>query len=168
VHESKTGLARRLLRESERAPPSAQTAQVARVSGSLALGHQRRGIAGASSIRLFAGQNGLGDALGTRFSRRAEVGPAPRQSAGSLAKFTVIRRASSRVSRFGRRATRRSNMSGIGGEAEVRAPSTSSPMVRTDSISATREACDAPCTSQTQNFDRAASIGFNDQGSSGI
>ena len=30
------------------------------------------------------------------------------------------------------------------------------------------EACDAPCTSQTQNFDRAASIGFNDQGSSGM
>ena len=33
---------------------------------------------------------------------------------------TVIRRASSRVSRFGRRAVRRSDMSGIAGEAEVR------------------------------------------------
>ena len=37
-----------------------------------------------------------------------------------LVKFTVNRRASSRVSPFGRRATRRSNMSGIGGEVEVR------------------------------------------------
>jgi hypothetical protein len=37
-----------------------------------------------------------------------------------LAKFTVIRRASSRVSRFVRRAMRRSDTSGIGGEAEVR------------------------------------------------
>jgi hypothetical protein len=42
-----------------------------------------------------------------------------RSSSGSLAKFTANRRASSRVSRFGRRATRRSDMSGIGGEAEV-------------------------------------------------
>jgi hypothetical protein len=40
-----------------------------------------------------------------------------RSSSGSLAKFTVIRRASC-VSRFGRRAVRRINMSGIGGEAE--------------------------------------------------
>jgi len=38
-----------------------------------------------------------------------------RCSSGSLAKFTVIRRASSRVSRFGRGAVRRSDMSGIGG-----------------------------------------------------
>jgi hypothetical protein len=38
-----------------------------------------------------------------------------------LAKFTATMRcASSRVSRFGRRAVRRSDMSGIGGEAEVR------------------------------------------------
>ena len=67
-------------REEAGASERANGPMVARVSGSLALGHQRRGIAGASSIRLFAGQNGLGDALGTRFSRRAEVGPAPRQS----------------------------------------------------------------------------------------
>ena len=43
-----------------------------------------------------------------------------RNSPSSLAKFTAIRRASSRVSRFGRRAVRRSDMSEIGGEAEVR------------------------------------------------
>jgi hypothetical protein len=43
-----------------------------------------------------------------------------RALSGSLAKFTAIRRASSRVSRFGRRAMRRSDMSGIWGEAEVR------------------------------------------------
>ena len=43
-----------------------------------------------------------------------------RSSSGSLAKFTAICRASSRVSRFGRRAVRRSDMSEIGGEAEVR------------------------------------------------
>jgi hypothetical protein len=48
------------------------------------------------------------------------IGGDPRSSSGSLAKFTVIRRASSRVSRFARRATRRSDMSGIGEEAEVR------------------------------------------------
>ena len=41
-------------------------------------------------------------------------------SSGNLAKFTANRRASSCVSRFGRRAVRRSNMSGIGGEAEAR------------------------------------------------
>jgi hypothetical protein len=41
-------------------------------------------------------------------------------SSGSLVKFAAMRRASSRVSRFGRRAVRRSNMSEIGGEAEVR------------------------------------------------
>jgi hypothetical protein len=39
---------------------------------------------------------------------------------GSLAKFAAMRRASSRVSRFGRRAVRRSDMSGIWAEAEVR------------------------------------------------
>ena len=39
---------------------------------------------------------------------------------GSLVKFAAMRRASSHVSRFGRRAVRRSDMSGIGGEAEVR------------------------------------------------
>src|ERR1700719_3442777 len=47
----------------------------------------------------------------------------PRLSAAtdavSLAKFTAIRRASSRVSQFGRRAVRRSGMSGIGEEVEV-------------------------------------------------
>ena len=43
-----------------------------------------------------------------------------RNSTSNLAKFTVIRRASSRVSRFGRGAVRRSDTSGIGGEAEVR------------------------------------------------
>jgi hypothetical protein len=43
-----------------------------------------------------------------------------RSSSGSLAKFTANRCASSRVSRFGRRAMRRSDMSGIGGEGEVR------------------------------------------------
>ena len=48
------------------------------------------------------------------------IGGDPRSSSGSLVKFTAIRRASSRVSRFGRRAVRRSDMSGIGGEAEVR------------------------------------------------
>jgi hypothetical protein len=39
-----------------------------------------------------------------------------RSSSGSLAKFAVMRRASSRVSRFGRRAVRRSDTSGIGGD----------------------------------------------------
>jgi hypothetical protein len=34
-----------------------------------------------------------------------------------LANFAVIRRASSRVSRFGRRAVRRSDTSGIGGRS---------------------------------------------------
>jgi hypothetical protein len=54
-------------------------------------------------------------------SRHASlIGGGPRSSSGSLAKFTVIRRASSRVSRFGRRAVRRSDMSGIGAEAEAR------------------------------------------------
>ena len=48
------------------------------------------------------------------------LAPSRRNSSGSLAKFAVMRRASSRVSRFGRRAARRSNVSGIGGEAEVR------------------------------------------------
>jgi len=43
-----------------------------------------------------------------------------RSSSGNLAKFTANRRASSRVSRFGRRAVRRSDTSGIGGEAEAR------------------------------------------------
>jgi len=52
--------------------------------------------------------------------RASLVGGGARSSSGSLAKFTVIRRASSRISRFGRRAMRRSDTSGIGGEAEVR------------------------------------------------
>jgi ABC-type dipeptide/oligopeptide/nickel transport system ATPase component len=43
----------------------------------------------------------------------------PASSSGRLA-FTANRRASSRVSRFGRRAIRRSDTSGIGGEAEAR------------------------------------------------
>ena len=42
------------------------------------------------------------------------IGGDPRSSSGSLAKFTVIRGASSRVSRFGRRAVRRSDMFGLG------------------------------------------------------
>jgi hypothetical protein len=41
-----------------------------------------------------------------------------RSSSGSLAKFIANHRASSRVIRFGRRAVRRRDMSGIGGEAE--------------------------------------------------
>ena len=48
------------------------------------------------------------------------IGVAPRSISGSLAKFTAMRRASSRVRRFGRRAVRRSDTSEIGGEAEVR------------------------------------------------
>ena len=48
------------------------------------------------------------------------IGGGRRSSSGSLAKATVIGRSSSRVSRFGRGAVRRSGMSGIGGEAEVR------------------------------------------------
>ena len=48
------------------------------------------------------------------------IGARPRSSSGSLASFTVIRCASSRVSRFDRRAARRSDTSGIGVEAEVR------------------------------------------------
>ena len=47
------------------------------------------------------------------------MAPCRRSSSGSLAQFTVIRRASSRVSRSGRRAIRRSDTSGIGGEAEA-------------------------------------------------
>jgi hypothetical protein len=43
-----------------------------------------------------------------------------RSSSGSLVKFAAMRRASSCVSRFARRAVRRSDMSGIGGEMEVR------------------------------------------------
>ncbi len=42
------------------------------------------------------------------------IGGGPRRSSGRLAKFTANCRASSRVSRFGRRAVRHSNMSGIG------------------------------------------------------
>jgi hypothetical protein len=42
-----------------------------------------------------------------------------RSSSGGLVKFTAMRRASSRVSRFGRRAVRRSEMSEIGGEPEA-------------------------------------------------
>ena len=49
------------------------------------------------------------------------IGGGPRSSSGSLAKFTVIRRASSRVSRFGRRAVRRSDMSEIGGKRKCAA-----------------------------------------------
>ena len=45
----------------------------------------------------------------------------PTQQLRQLGKFTVIRRTSSRVSRFGRRAMRRSEMSEIGGEAECTA-----------------------------------------------
>jgi len=48
------------------------------------------------------------------------IGGDRRNSPSSLAKFTANRRASSRLSRFGRRAMRRSDMSGIGGEVEVR------------------------------------------------
>jgi hypothetical protein len=44
-------------------------------------------------------------------------GAGPRSSSGSLAKFTAICRASSCVSRFGRRAVRRSDTSGIGGRS---------------------------------------------------
>ena len=43
-----------------------------------------------------------------------------RNSSGSLAMLAAMRRASSRVSRFGRRAVRRSATPEIGGEAEVR------------------------------------------------
>jgi hypothetical protein len=42
------------------------------------------------------------------------IGGDRRSSSGSFAKFTVICRASSRVSRFGRRTVRRSNAFGIG------------------------------------------------------
>jgi hypothetical protein len=42
------------------------------------------------------------------------IGGDRRSSFGNLAKFAVNRRASSRVSRFGRRAMRRSDTSGIG------------------------------------------------------
>ena len=48
------------------------------------------------------------------------IGGYRRRSSGNLVKFAAIRRASSRVSRFRRRATRRCDMSEIGGEAEVR------------------------------------------------
>jgi len=48
------------------------------------------------------------------------IGGGPRSSSGSLAKFAAMPRALSRVSRFGRRAVRRSDMSEIGREAEVR------------------------------------------------
>jgi hypothetical protein len=43
------------------------------------------------------------------------IGGDRRSNSGSLAKFTANRRASSGVSRFGRRSVRRSDMSGIGG-----------------------------------------------------
>jgi len=45
------------------------------------------------------------------------IGGDRRSSSGSLAKFTANRRTSSRVSRFGRRAVQRSDMSGIGGRS---------------------------------------------------
>jgi hypothetical protein len=51
---------------------------------------------------------------------RLDGRPRGNRSSGSLAKFTGSRSASSRVSRFGRRAVRRSDTSGIGGEAEAR------------------------------------------------
>jgi len=49
------------------------------------------------------------------------IGGDRRSSSGSLAKFTVIRRASSRVSRYRRRAARRSDMSEIGGKRKCAA-----------------------------------------------
>ena len=58
--------------------------------------------------------------FGRQFLPRTVNQKALRSSSGSLAKFTAIRRASSCVSRFGRRAVRRSDMSGIGREAEAR------------------------------------------------
>jgi hypothetical protein len=48
------------------------------------------------------------------------IGGDRRSSSGNSAKFTAICRASSRVSRLGRRAMRRSDMCGIGREAEAR------------------------------------------------
>jgi hypothetical protein len=48
------------------------------------------------------------------------IGGGPRSSSGNSAKFTANRRASSRVSRFGRRAMQRCDSSGIGGKTEVR------------------------------------------------
>jgi hypothetical protein len=48
-------------------------------------------------------------------SHASLIGGDRRSSSGSLAKFAAIRRASSRVSRFGRRATRRSKASSKGG-----------------------------------------------------
>ena len=44
---------------------------------------------------------------------------AARRASAIDAKFTAMRRASSRVSRFGRPAVRRSDTSGLGGEAEA-------------------------------------------------
>jgi hypothetical protein len=58
--------------------------------------------------------------FGRQFLPRTVNQKALRSSSGNLAKFTANRRASSRVSRFGRRAVRRSDTSGIGGEVEVR------------------------------------------------
>ena len=53
--------------------------------------------------------------LGLRLDGR----PRGNCGSGSLVKFAAMRRASSRVSRFGRRAVRRSDISGIGGQVEV-------------------------------------------------
>jgi len=58
--------------------------------------------------------------LRLRPCRASLIGGDQRSNTGSLVKFAAIRRASSRVSRFGRRAVRRSGMSEIGGEEEVR------------------------------------------------
>jgi hypothetical protein len=44
------------------------------------------------------------------------IGGGPCNDSGSLVKFAAMRRASSRVSRFGRRAMRRSDISRVGKE----------------------------------------------------
>jgi hypothetical protein len=83
-------------------------------------------LTAAGNVRTFvvssAGKGDPGSALvpsmlgfGHQFLPPAVNQKALRSSFGSLAKFAAMRRASSRVSRFGRRAMRRSNMSGIGG-----------------------------------------------------
>jgi hypothetical protein len=58
--------------------------------------------------------------FGHQFLPRTVNQKALRSNSGNLAKFTANRRASLRVNRFGRRAMRRCDTSGIGGEAEVR------------------------------------------------
>ena len=80
----------------------------------------RRRRAAPAQCPLICGRLASSAPCGRHALPSSAYGDDRRSSSCSLAKFTAICRASSCVSRFGRRAMRRSDMSEIGGEAEVR------------------------------------------------